>query len=60
MTKSMDIMAAKYFDVTRRYFNTYRKNVSRIKNDEINKSIGASFENMDTVLQGNLKTLFIG
>lgn len=53
-------MAAKYFDVTRRYFNTYRKNVSRIKNDEINKSIGTSFENMDTVLQGNLKTLFIG
>lgn len=38
-------MAAKYFDVTRRYFNMYRKNVNRIKNDEINKSIGVSFEN---------------
>ena len=33
MTKSMDIMAAKYFDVTRKYFNTYRKNVNRIKTD---------------------------
>jgi hypothetical protein len=33
MTKSMDIMAAKYFDVTRRYFNMYRKNVNRIKTD---------------------------
>ena len=33
MTKSMDIMAAKYFDVTRKYFNEYRKNVNRMKFD---------------------------
>lgn len=29
----MDIMAAKYFDVTRRYFNMYRKNINRMKMD---------------------------
>ena len=39
----MDIMAAKYFDVTRRYFNMYRKTVNRMKNDDINKAIGMSF-----------------
>lgn len=33
MTKSMDIMAAKYFDVTRKYFNTYRKNINKMKMD---------------------------
>lgn len=33
MKKSMGILAAKYFDVTRKYFNIYRKNVSRIKYD---------------------------
>ena len=43
MTKSMDIMAAKYFDVTRKYFNTYRKNVNRIKMDELNKSMSVNF-----------------
>lgn len=39
----MDIMAAKYFDVTRRYFNEYRKNVNRIKFDQTNKILGMSF-----------------
>ncbi len=43
----MDIMAAKYFDVTRKYFNTYRKNVNKIKMDELNKHLGGNFEHMN-------------
>ncbi len=40
-------MASKYFDVTRKYFNTYRKNVNRMKMDELNKNLGGSFEFMN-------------
>lgn len=60
MTKSMDIMAAKYFDVTRRYFNMYRKNINRIKTDEMNKAISTNFEHLSQVVTGNMKSLFIG
>ncbi len=60
MTKSMDIMAAKYFDVTRKYFNTYRKNINRIKNDEMNKAISTNFEHLDQVFTDNMKSFFIG
>lgn len=60
MTKSMDIMAAKYFDVTRKYFNTYRKNANRIKMDELNKNLGGNFEIMDEALRNNFRNFFIG
>ena len=60
MTKSMDIMAAKYFDVTRRYFNMYRKNINRIKTDEMNKAISTNFEHLSQVVTGNMKSFFIG
>lgn len=60
MTKSMDIMAAKYFDVTRKYFNTYRKNVNRIKMNELNKNLGGSFEMMDEASKNNFRLFFLG
>jgi hypothetical protein len=60
MKKSMNILAAKYFDVTRKYFNIYRKNISRIKYDEIYKVASKCFENTNDVIFGNFKNLFLG
>lgn len=36
-------MAAKYFDVTRNYFNIYRKNANTMKMNEVNKTISINF-----------------
>jgi len=59
MKKSMNILAAKYFDVTRKYFNNYRNNINRIKYDEVYKITSKCFENTGEVLYGNFKNLFL-
>ncbi len=59
MKKSMDIMAYKYLDVSKRYFTTYRKNINRIKTDQMYKFTGIFFESINQIATTNFKNLYI-
>lgn len=58
--KLMRIMISKYTDESKKYFNVYRKNINRLKNDEKNKILGSSFELLNEGLRRNFRQLYIG